>query len=279
MFTALLDLLLPSVCPACRVSAGPDLCAACLHAVVRLHHPCPWCATPRPSKSAPCRNCAGRGLPNIQEVAIACSYEGVIEDLVRAAKAGARPAAVRVLTLLTPALENPHPATVVVPLPPSPGRRSGPHLATALAWRIARVHGLRARQLLLPTRAAAEQHRLAARERERNVDGLFACRGAAPEHVVLVDDLLTSGATATAAASAMRAGGARRITLACLARTPRGDDARPILHAAGLANASDHSAPSSIEGTHGGADGGANRSADKGEVSDPGGIAIRPSSG
>lgn len=157
---------------------------------------------------------------------MACSYEGVIEDLVRAAKAGARPAAVRALTALAPSLPDPLFSTVVVPVPPSPGRRSGPHLATALARAVARAHGLDVRRLLAPTRAAAEQHRLAARERERNVDGLFACRGESPVHVVLVDDLLTSGATATAAASAMRAGGARRITLVCLARTPRNDDAR-----------------------------------------------------
>ncbi|MBA2479056.1 MAG: ComF family protein, partial [Planctomycetes bacterium] len=78
---------------------------------------------------------------------------------------------------------------------------------------------------LEPTRAAAEQHRLGARERERNVGNLFTCRSVMPERVVLVDDLLTSGATASAAAAALRAAGARTVILACLARTPKSEDA------------------------------------------------------
>src|SRR4051812_49242995 len=82
----ILDLLLPSVCPACREAAGPLLCAACLAAVPRIAHPCPWCASPRRGDGESCRSCAGRGLTHLREVAVACHYAGVIEDLVRAAK-------------------------------------------------------------------------------------------------------------------------------------------------------------------------------------------------
>jgi predicted amidophosphoribosyltransferase len=42
--------------------------------------------------------------------------------------------------------------------------------------------------------------------------------------VLLVDDLLTSGATASAAAATLRAAGATRVDLICLARTPRHDE-------------------------------------------------------
>nr|MBA3710368.1 hypothetical protein [Planctomycetota bacterium] len=72
-----------------------------------------------------------------------------------------------------------------------------------------------------------EQHRLTWAERRRNVDELFSCVEA-PPIVVLVDDLLTSGATASAAARALRAAGALRVTLVCLARTPRHGDAAAL---------------------------------------------------
>jgi predicted amidophosphoribosyltransferase len=113
-------------------------------------------------------------------------------------------------------------------VPPAPGRRPGQHLATLLARSVARRHRLPFQpRLLVPTRFPAEQHLLGAADRERNVDELFRCRARCAGTVVLVDDLITSGATARAAARALHAAGAARVVLACLARTPRADDPDP----------------------------------------------------
>ncbi len=223
MLAALLDLLLPSLCPACRVAAGPGLCGDCRARIEQLDDPCAWCGAPDGGAATRCPSCDNRGIAHLRRVHVLHPYRGVVEHLVGEAKAGARPAAIAALEALMP-LPEVAAGTVVIPLPPSPGRRPGPHLATALARALARRLCLRLARPLRPTRAAAEQHRLSWAERRRNVAGLFTCRGPAPTTVLLVDDLLTSRATASAAALALRTAGAMRIDLACLARTPRADE-------------------------------------------------------
>jgi predicted amidophosphoribosyltransferase len=219
--TAALDLLLPAVCPACRTASGPGLCNSCRTLLPALPHPCAWCAAPRRAPGDACGQCGNRGLAHVQRVLVAHPYAGLVDDLVTAAKAAGRPAAVRALCALMPDLPADRPAGgVVVPIPPSRGRRPGPHLGTALAQAVARRHALPCRRLLATTRLAAEQHRLSGGERRDNVADLFRCRMAPPAYVVLVDDLVTSGATASSAAAALRQAGATRVDLVCLARTP-----------------------------------------------------------
>lgn len=220
--SAVLDLLLPSVCPACQLAAGPAFCPTCIHVLPVLEHPCPWCGSARRSDDARCGECDGAGLAYLQHVCVRHPYSGEVARLVGLAKAVGRPAAVRALGDLLPTLPDDAPNHgIVVPIPPSPGRRPGPHLGTALARACARRHHLPLRHLLVTTRLGAEQHRLSPAERRANVVGLFRCSKPAPAYVVLVDDLITTGATASAAAAALRAAGAKRIDLICLARTPK----------------------------------------------------------
>lgn len=220
--TALADLLLPALCPGCAIAAGPALCATCRVGVEELVDPCRWCGAPGGGRTTRCSACENRGLPHIRRVFIACAYRGIVEQLVGDAKAGGRSPAGRALATLLPPVADAAGA-VVVPVPPSPGRRAGPHLGTTLARALARREGIPCRRLLRLTRLAAEQHRLSHGERTRNVAGLFHSRPA-PARVLLVDDLMTSGATASAAAAALRQAGAREIDLVCVARTPRRDE-------------------------------------------------------
>lgn len=221
-FSAVLDLLLPSVCPSCQLAAGPGFCATCVHDLPRLEHPCPWCGATRRADDARCGECDGAGLAHLQRVHVCHPYHGEVARLVGLAKAVGRPAAVRALGELLPNLPEDAPVGgVVVPVPPSPGRRPGPHLGSALARTCARRNKRPLRHLLITTRLGAEQHRLSPAERRANVVGLFRCPAAAPAYVVLVDDLITTGATASAAAAALRAAGAKRVDLICLARTPK----------------------------------------------------------
>ncbi len=221
--TATLDLLLPAVCPGCHAAQGPGLCAVCTGGLPLLENACPWCAAPRRGAHATCRHCSGAGIPHLDRVLVAHPYAGLVAQLIGDAKAGSRPAALRALGARMPDLPadlQVAPVAVVVPVPPSPGRRPGAHLGTALAHACARRAGLPCHALLRTTRLAAEQHLLGVTARSANVADLFACRGPAPVRVVLVDDLVTSGATAAAAAKCLRAAGARHVTLVCLARTP-----------------------------------------------------------
>jgi predicted amidophosphoribosyltransferase len=75
--------------------------------------------------------------------------------------------------------------------------------------------------LVRRARSVERQRGLGLQARRRNVRGAFASARASPTRVCLVDDVYTSGATAGAAASALRHGGARRVEVVTLARAVR----------------------------------------------------------
>lgn len=217
LLEATLDLLLPSVCPLCREAGGPGLCRTCADELPALPACCPLCGAPAKADET-CPSCQGDGLSKLDAVLAAYAYRGRMRQLIGDAKAGARAAAVSALAPLLPLPITP--VDAVVPVPPSPGRRPGPHLATACARLAARHLGVPCLPLLACTRHAGEQHNLSRVERARNVVGLFICQGRPPARVLLVDDILTSGATASAAATVLRTAGAKHITAAFLCRTP-----------------------------------------------------------
>jgi predicted amidophosphoribosyltransferase len=107
---------------------------------------------------------------------------------------------------------------------PSDGDRSlkrGHRPAESLARELGRIWRLPVEPLVRRVRSVERQRGLGLDARRRNVRGIFAPDGAAPSRVCLVDDVYTSGATATAAASALRKAGARRVEVMTLARAVR----------------------------------------------------------
>ncbi|MGN6796544.1 MAG: ComF family protein, partial [Gaiellaceae bacterium] len=71
------------------------------------------------------------------------------------------------------------------------------------------------------TAASARQASLPRVDRLRNVRGAFVSVAATPRRVVLVDDVYTTGATVSAAATALRHAGARHVDVVTFARTVR----------------------------------------------------------
>ncbi len=89
-------------------------------------------------------------------------------------------------------------------------------------------HGVRCRSLLRMTRRIKKQAWLNNEQRHGNVSGAFALKKSyvfakllVDQHILLVDDVLTTGATASEVASVLLAGGARSVTLAVVARAIR----------------------------------------------------------
>jgi hypothetical protein len=110
---------------------------------------------------------------------------------------------------------------LLVPVP-SWKRRANP-LPGLIANGLARGLGLRRLDLLARSHPVLGQHRLGRRLRQENQRGSFqlrACHGWRPPHsVLLVDDILTTGATLRHAALCLEQAGWRVVGAACLART------------------------------------------------------------
>ncbi|MFM7719143.1 MAG: ComF family protein, partial [Actinomycetota bacterium] len=125
--------------------------------------------------------------------------------------------ALPVSTSLSPPIPG-IPAIVHVPLGPRRRRERGFDQALLLAREVARALGARPERLLARVRETAPQARRGAAERRAAMRGAFAATGTVPSAVVLVDDVLTTGATAAACAEALRAAGAREVALLVAAR-------------------------------------------------------------
>lgn len=90
-----------------------------------------------------------------------------------------------------------------------------------LANNLTRLCGIPTLRGLRRTRFASAQHQLSRRERAANMHDAFTARcQLSGGHIALVDDVVTTGATATAATQVLLAAGADSVEVWCLARTP-----------------------------------------------------------
>ena len=117
------------------------------------------------------------------------------------------------------------PPDLVTPVPTTEARRAqrGYNQAALLAKTVAEEVGRPLRHTLRRTHDGPTQVALPPSLRRANVEGAFAAsplndRVIRGRHVILVDDVLTTGATAAQAAGVLRAGGAARVTVLTYAR-------------------------------------------------------------
>lgn len=222
-FTAwFVDLLLPRRCVACRGPAA-DLCPACRAALQPVSPPsCARCGAPTAWPVERCRECAGRRLA-FSSARAAVAYAGPAVPFVRAWKErGLRHLAPLAADLMADRLERPA-ADVITYIPPDPVRQleRARHPAQALAYELSRRWAIPSAQLLTRAGFAQRQASLPLAQRRRNVGSVFAPVGEVAPHVLLVDDVYTSGSTSDAAARALRRAGAGQVEVRTFARAVR----------------------------------------------------------
>jgi ComF family protein len=232
-FAPLVDLIYPPRCPSCgeAIATQEGLCAPCWGELVLPGEPaCARCQRPfgadTVAEGAICAPCLVQ-QPRHDGIAAGTLYNDASRKLVLAFKHGRRialaPMLARIVAARLPELQG---EWLVVPVPLHPWRlwRRGFNQSALLAREIARLSG---QELLVdglvrrkPTPVLGGLGRAA---RARALSGAIAVNprraaGLKGARVLLVDDVMTSGATSDACVGALKRAGAQRVVVACFAR-------------------------------------------------------------
>ena len=214
----LIRLIAPANCLGCG-REGDYLCADCTRTVVRKRPTCHRCNRLELGGRT-CASC--RHHTKLSGVIVAAHYEGAVKDLITTLKyQNAAAAAERLAGLVAPLVPAAKFDVVTwIPGVPSRYRRRGYHQAELIARQVARRIGLPATPLLGRLQTGS-QVGLSRAERLRQVKGTFVARGSRSivgQRVLVVDDVLTTGATLSEAASVLKSAGAKSIWSAVAAK-------------------------------------------------------------
>lgn len=227
LFSEFLNLFLPSRCPVCQGRSDR-------HAINPICSTC-W-ETIGPYRGSACRRC---GLPTISEATLSCAscvrdeppysvvlcygiYEGVLREAIHAFKFRGVKRLARPLGHLMSGLPVPEADAVLpVPLHPARLREREFNQSALLGRRISLQTGI---PLMLgaleKVRETVPQTDVPGKERAKNVRKAFrASEKVAGKRIVLVDDVITTGATTNECAATLRSAGAGEVIVVALARS------------------------------------------------------------
>ena len=237
-FVSLSDLFYPPHCAGCQralvehqehvvSSLKRLLCSDCCQQLQHLTPPyCPVCSYTLSSDVATCSNCAQRGLHFVAGVA-ALRYQGLTKELLARYKYGRDQSLKKLLQqLVVTALQDERlketvfEAVVPVPLYPVRERERGFNQARVLAQEVASHYKLPLRSLLKRVALTSFQAASHRQQRLKNLEGAFALRRPLQLHgnYLLVDDVLTTGATLDECAKLLLQAGADAVWAVTLAR-------------------------------------------------------------
>lgn len=207
MFQTIRDLVFTPSCEGCT-RLGTYLCSTCiskLHPIVR------------------------QDIPEVEAAFAANGYDGWVRDAVISLKEGRRGSArglAEVLVLLAHHI-NLDRNVACVPIPSSKTKllQRGFNPVQLIAENASRIapESFRIANVLGQIKETKESVGLSSRERQLNVQGAFEVLAPIPNTVVLIDDVITTGATLRSAAKTLKTAGAKEVfALALCASRPKG---------------------------------------------------------
>jgi competence protein ComFC len=230
---ALVSLLYPPVCTVCGANtpAGEYLCDQCDEKTVRIVAPfCQKCTEPFEgaiTSSFTCANCAHRAIHFDVAVAVYRS-RGIVREIIHSFKYNRQIYLRRLIARwLCAALDDERlrnrrfDVIVPVPLHPTRQRERGFNQASLLAELLSAEISLPSKLLLERTRYTTTQTALDRAERMENLHNAFRLRKTANVrdlHVLLIDDVLTTGSTLSECARILKRAGAISVHAATAAR-------------------------------------------------------------
>jgi ComF family protein len=218
---------LPGQCAVCHGWPSQPVCDACVARFAQPQPRCRRCALPLPAESDTCGRCLAHPPP-LDACHAAVSYDYPWSALIARFKFQGHAGWARNFALLMrsapwvePALEQ---ADLIVPMPLSRERLAERGFNQALVLARALSPGRVDSSLLLKVRHTTAQMALQLKDRLANVRDAFAVEPLRAgllrqKRVVLVDDVMTSGASLFTAATVLRQAGAAHITALVIART------------------------------------------------------------
>ena len=220
--------LCPPLCPLCRLhtTAPEGLCMVCQSQLPLIEgRRCSRCAAAIADGQSLCGNCL-QTPPPFEETIAAYRYAPPIDQLICSLKFSSRLSYARILgfllirQLLHRKIEKPD-CLLPTPLHSKRLRLRGFNQSLEIARPLSRYFGLTiANDHIKRVKAGVPQTSLSGAMRRKNMRGAFrVCRPLPYRHVVIVDDVLTTGATVTELAHSVRSAGAQRVSVWALART------------------------------------------------------------
>lgn len=219
-----LDQLWPQHCFVCGERAGLELvCTECTPLLKRLPSGlCPCCALPTPVAGLHCGRCQ-RKPPWFDSSLAVFVYAHPLREMVLALKHGQGFGLIDWMGASLAEIASSLKPDCVLPMPLHPARMAlrGFNQSNELARCVARKLGVRMRaETVLREMDTPHLAGLRGRERLRAVRGAFRCvESLSGQHVLVVDDVMTSGATLNELARTLKQSGAARVTNLVLART------------------------------------------------------------
>lgn len=220
-----------------RVDFAPNkaliICTNCHHRLKILKHACDICALPLPTQndlltSSPLKSCGAclKSTPPYTKTVSAFHYEPPISDFITHLKFNGQQQLIPILcdylrnTIQTQYLKDELPAQLIpVPLHKNRLKQRGFNQAQRISQRLSSALKIETNiNSVIRVRPTLPQTSLNANARQRNLQGCFQVNGALAKHVAIVDDVMTTGATAKELTHQLLLSGCSRVDVWTVAR-------------------------------------------------------------